>query len=68
MYVLLTAHEGNAVQYMLEQRSHEGMYGVRHCPRARLITHLLIARLGYQHFFPFIFVVHTRGQCPVHIV
>ena len=28
MYVLLTAHEGNAVRYMLEQRSPQGMYCV----------------------------------------
>ena len=50
MYVLLTAHPGNTVQYMPERRSREGMYRVRYCPRARSIKHLLHARLGYQHF------------------
>ena len=32
-------------------RSWEGMYRVRYFPRARSITHLLHARLGYKHFF-----------------
>ena len=56
IYVLLTKHPGNTVQYMPERRSHEGMYRVRYCPRARSITHLLHARLGYEHFFHSFFV------------
>ena len=61
MYVLLTKHQGNTVQYMPELRSREGMYQVRYCPRARSITHLLHARLGYQHFFhSLLFVVHVH--------
>ena len=44
-------------QYMSERCSCEGMYRVRYCPRVRSITHLLHARLGYQHFFPFFVVV-----------
>ena len=67
MNVLLTAHEGNTVQYMLDRRSLEGMYQVRYCPRARLITHLLHSRLDYQHFFH-CSAVHTRGQSPKYRV
>ena len=59
-YVLLTAHEGNTVQYMPERRSREGMYRVWYCPRARSITHLLHARLGYQHFFHFFVVLRVK--------
>ena len=51
MYVLLTNHPGNTVQYMPERRSREGMYRVRYYPRAWSITHSLHAQLGYQHFF-----------------
>ena len=65
--LFLTAHEGNTVQNMLEQRSGEGIFRVRYCPRAQSITHLLHARLSYQHLFS-IFLVHTRGLSPVHIV
>ena len=62
MYVLLTKHPGNTVQYMPERRSREGMYLVRYCPRARSITHLLhacTARLPtlFFHFF----VVRAHG-------
>ena len=35
---------------MLELRSHKDIFRVRYCRRARSITHLLHARLGYQHF------------------
>ena len=62
VYVLLTKHPGNTVQYMPERRSHEGMYRVRYCPHARSIIHLLHARLGYQHFFPFFFLLYSGSK------
>ena len=57
MYVLLTKHQGNPVQYTPERRSREGTYQVRYCPCARSITRSLHARLGYQHFSILFFVV-----------
>ena len=68
MYVLLTKHPGNTVQYMPERRSREDMYRARYCPGAQSITLLLHAQLGYQHFFHSIFFCSTQGQSPVHIV
>ena len=68
MYVLLTAHEGNTVQYMLERRSCEGIFRVRYCPRPRSITHLLHARLSYQHFFIILYILGSgskSGPCRV---
>ena len=61
MYVLLTKHPGNTVQYMPEPRSREGMYRVWHCPHVRSITHLLHARLGYEHFFS-IFLLYSGSE------
>ena len=61
MYVLLTSHPGNTVQHMPTWLRRSGMYQVRYCPRARSITHLLHARLGYQHFFHSFFVVAVLG-------
>ena len=61
MYVLLTSHPSNTVQHMPPRLCRSGMYQVRYCPRARSITHLLHARLGYQHFFHSFFVVAVLG-------
>ena len=49
-----TSHVNCNMYVLLTKLQAPGQYRpIRYCPRARSITHLLQARLGYQHFFHF---------------
>ena len=68
-HVYLTAHAGNTVQNMLQRPSRVDIFRVRYCQRARSITHLLHARLGYQHFSSIFCSTYSGSKsCPYCVV
>ena len=68
MYVVLTAHEGNTVQYMLERCRCEGMYRVRYWPLCPVNNTCITRTAGLPTLFHYFCSTYSGSKSGPYLV